>query len=428
SVFHCDFYRIGPGEEEETGFAEMCRRGVVLVEWPAAVERSFPPDRLEIRIEGEGSTRHVSMAGFGAWRSKLTRLREVSAFLSVNAWAEARCRAVRGDASVRTFARLERGSETVMVIDWPRQSDGPPIRSGRPYSDIAHLATEGRPFLAIAGWLREKAGLSAPTVIGSDLDGGLYLVEDLGDAVFSRLVTEGAALEPLYSLAVDGLLAIRATHPPGTLPLKGGASHPLPAYDREALEIELDLLLQWYFALRQGQQARPNVAASFWDNWAPFLDWLEGQPRTLVLRDYHSPNLLLCEGRSGLKRLGVVDFQDAVWGHPAYDLVSLLQDARVDIDEGVERSLFAAYCEKIPAIDPNFDAAAFAKAYALLGVQRNTKILGIFARLSLRDGKHAYLAHLPRVAGYLFRNLAHPELKPLKAWYEAHLPGHEGTG
>ena len=122
-----------------------------------------------------------------------------------------------------------------------------------------------------------------------------------------------------------------------------------------------------------------------------------------------------------MARIGVIDFQDAVWGHPAYDLVSLLQDGRLDVPEETERTLYARYCERAMKADPNFDSASFAKAYAILGAQRNTKILGIFSRLSLRDGKHGYLAHLPRIHRYLDRNLAHPALKPLRAWYEANL-------
>ena len=175
------------------------------------------------------------------------------------------------------------------------------------------------------------------------------------------------------------------------------------------------------FQAADGEPAPAELAASFFEAWSPFLDWLDTQPKDLVLRDYHSPNLLLREGRSGLQRLGVIDFQDALWGHPAYDLVSLLQDARLEVSEKSERALFERYCNGAAKADPGFGRDAFAKAYAILGAQRNTKIAGIFARLSMRDGKHGYLAHLPRIARYLFRNLAHPDLKPLDAWYEAHL-------
>ena len=483
TVNHCDFFRLSPGEEEETGFHEMCAGSIVVAEWPEAIQAVLPANRLEVRIEGQGPARSVSLAGFGAWENKLKRFREIEAFLAKNGWGDARCTAVRGDASARLFSRLAyagdvsakgapltegiaphpvplpmgegtpelrsagatssplpggegqgEGSElragqdtatcprkTVMLMDWPPRPDGPPIRDGRPYCEIAHLAREGSPFLAISEWLRGKAGISAPAILASDLGAGLFLVEDLGDSVFGQLIADGAHVEPLYALAVDGLLAIRALQPPQALPMAGRTPYRVPDYSREALEVELDLLLQWYFKLETGEPASPELAASFFEAWSPCLDWLDTQPKDLVLRDYHSPNLLLCESRSGLRRLGAIDFQDAVWGHPAYDLVSLLQDARLDVPEAAERALFERYCLGAAKADPSFSRASFAKAYAILGAQRNTKIAGIFARLSMRDGKHGYLAHLPRIARYLFRNLAHPDLKPLGAWYEAHL-------
>jgi aminoglycoside/choline kinase family phosphotransferase len=308
-----------------------------------------------------------------------------------------------------------------MLMDWPPVSDGPPIRDGRPYCQIAHLARKGAPFIAVSDWLRLKAGLSAPAVAAFDLDRGLFLIEDLGDAVFGALIAEGEPLDPLYALAVDGLLAIPSSKPPRDLPMAHAAPYRVPEFDREALEIELDLLPQWYFKLFPAHGASETLSRTFFEAWSPFLDWLGKQEKDLVLRDYHSPNLLLCGERSGLAKLGVIDFQDAVWGHPAYDLVSLLQDGRLDVPEESERALYARYCDGTAKADPSFDAVSFAKAYAILGAQRNTKILGIFARLSLRDGKNGYLAHLPRIQRYLFRNLAHPDLKPLRAWYEANL-------
>jgi tRNA threonylcarbamoyl adenosine modification protein YjeE len=420
TIYHCDFYRVEPGEDEEIGLSEMCSSGAVLVEWPGAIV-SLPPDRLEVRIEGDGGSRTVSLAGFGAWQRKLARFREIEAFLHANGWNGAQCLAIRGDASARLFSRLKRGADIIMLMDWPSVSDGPPIRDGRPYCQIAHLARMGAPFIAVSDWLRLKAGLSAPAVAAFDLDRGLFLIEDLGDAVFGSLIAEGEALDPLYALAVDSLLALRASKPPRDLPMAHASPYRVPEFDREALEVELDLLLQWYFRLFPADGSSETLKQTFFEAWSPLLDWLGEQEKDLVLRDYHSPNLLLCGERSGLAKLGVIDFQDAVWGHPAYDLVSLLQDGRLDVPEESERALYTRYCDGIAKADPSFDAVSFAKSYAILGAQRNTKILGIFARLSLRDGKNGYLAHLPRIGRYLFRNLAHPDLKPLRAWYEANL-------
>ena len=421
TVNHCDFYRLGPAEEEEIGFREMCAESAVIAEWPENIQSALPLDRLEVRIEHSNGARRVSLEGSGAWQRKVKRFLEAEAFLAEAGWEGARCTALRGDASARQFSRLARGAGTVMLMDWPPQPDGPPIRGGRPYCEIAHLAREGRSFIAISEWLRGKAGIGAPAVLANDLRSGFYIAEDLGDAVFGSLIAEGADLDRLYALAVDGLLALKASQPPQNLPLSSGTDYRVPDYDREALEVELDLILQWYFKLLTGQPASPELSASFFAAWSPYLDWLEAEPKTLILRDYHSPNLLLCEGREGLARLGAIDFQDALWGHPAYDLVSLLQDARLEVPVQSERTLFVRYCEGAEKADPSFSRASLAKAYAILGAQRNTKIAGIFARLSLRDGKHTYLAHLPRIARYLFRNLSHPDLKPLAAWYEAKL-------
>ena len=353
-IYHCDFYRVEPGEDEEIGFGELCSAGVVVAEWPEIIQSRLPADRLEVRIEGEGSSRSVSLAGFGAWERKLARFREIQAFLEANGWGGAQCIAIRGDASARLFSRLERGANVIMLMDWPPVSDGPPIRDGRPYCQIAHLARMGAPFIAVSDWLRLKAGLSAPEVAAFDLDRGLFLVEDLGDAVFGTLIADGEALDPLYALAVDGLLAIRASKPPRNLPMAHAVSYRVPDFDREALEVELDLLLQWYFKLFPARTASETLNRTFFEAWSPFLDWLGKQEKDLILRDYHSPNLLLCGERRGLAKLGVIDFQDALWGHPAYDLVSLLQDARLEVPEKSERTLYARYCEGAAKADPKF--------------------------------------------------------------------------
>jgi len=170
--------------------------------------------------------------------------------------------------------------------------------------------------------------------------------------------------------------------------------------------------------------ARAQFLALWRDALAPVL----AQPTTWTLRDYHSPNLHWLENRAGLQRLGLIDFQDAVLGPPAYDLASLLQDARLDVPDDLELRLLAFYARLRAAADPAFDAEAFAAAYALMAAQRATKILGLFARLDKRDGKPQYLQHIPRIERRLAKNLAHPMLQPLKSWYQAHLPRALGEG
>ena len=421
TVFHCDFYRIQPSGEEVERLREMSMAGIVIAEWADIMDGFLPGNRLDIHIAGEGHSRDIALSGFGAWAAKLERFKEASAFLAGSNWVDASCTAIRGDASTRTFSRLQSNSGTAMLMDWPLKSDGPPIRNGLAYCEIAHLARDGTSYVALSNWLRTEAGLSAPAVYSEDRKRGYFLIEDLGDGVFGALIAEGRPLEELYRLAVDGLVAIQVQRPQRIIPTAEGRSYELPLFDREALEVELELLPQWYFPWAVEKPCPEKVTLSFFEAWGASLDWLEGQERSLVLRDFHSPNLLLCAERQGGAKLGVVDFQDALWGHPAYDLVSLLQDARLDVPEHAEKNLYARYIESMMRLESAFDAAAFSRAYAILGVQRNTKILGIFARLSMRDGKHDYLKHMPRILGYLLRGLSHPDLSQLRSWYEENL-------
>jgi aminoglycoside/choline kinase family phosphotransferase len=208
------------------------------------------------------------------------------------------------------------------------------------------------------------------------------------------------------------------------LPVAPGAepSYVLRPYDYEALSIEIDLLLDWYLPQYGNGQPSGSVRAEFGHLWRGTLEPVLLASPTWTLRDVHSPNLIWLPDREGIRRVGLLDFQDAVMGHPAYDVASLLQDARVTVPAELELKLLGLYAAERRAADPSFDMAAFAAAYAILAAQRATKILGIFARLDRRDGKPAYLRHLPRIRAYLRRNLAHPALARLRTWYEAQLP------
>lgn len=423
-IVHFDFYRLErSAEAAELGLEEAIAAGIALAEWPERLGPGLPRHRLELELTdgGSASARHVTFNGHGEWRERLERFMAAQHFLASAGWERAQLSYVNGDASARSYIRVAAPEQTALLMDWPKAPDGPPIRGNRPYSRIAHLAEEVKPFVAIAGALAE-AGLAAPRVYASDLDSGFLLIEDFGDAVFTRLAAEGADMRPLYRLAVETLLALRRVSPPERLPVDGG-SHALPAYDREALGIETELLVDWFLPAIRGEDTPPASREHYAALWDEQFDWLLEQKMGWVLRDFHSPNLIDRGAREGLARIGILDFQDAVRGHPAYDLVSLLQDARLDLPAGLEDALFAFYCESAQAADPDFDAGAFARAYRLLGAQRNTKILGIFARLARRDGKRAYLRHMPRVARYLAADLAHPELAALQKWYESMLPG-----
>jgi N-acetylmuramate 1-kinase len=423
-IRHFDFYRLtDPSEASELGLDEALSSGVAIAEWPERLGARLPADRLDIRFDdGDAAdSRHIVLTGQGSWTPRVQRFTAAQRFIAENGWEGARQSYVNGDASPRAYVRLARPGSTTLLMDWPKTPDGPPIRAGLSYSRIAHRAADVRPFVVLAEALR-AAGLAVPAIYASDLAQGFLLIEDFGDEVFTRLAGEGVDMLPLYRLAVDALLRLRRVPPPAAMPFDGGV-YRLPPYDRAALSIETELLLEWFLPAVRGTETPDAVSDAFAELWGAQFDWLLAQPSGWVLRDYHSPNLVLRDSHEGLDKLGILDFQDALLGPPAYDLVALLQDARLDLPATIEPELLAYYCQKAAAQEPGFDEAAFLRAYRLLGAQRNTKILGLFARLARRDGKRAYLQHMPRVARYLASDLQHCDLAALKSWYEKELPG-----
>ncbi|KAB2941845.1 MAG: tRNA (adenosine(37)-N6)-threonylcarbamoyltransferase complex ATPase subunit type 1 TsaE [Hyphomicrobium sp.] len=431
-VAHFDLYRLGaPSEIEELGLDLALKNGIAIVEWPEHAGALLPASRLEVRLDdnGEGASRRVTLIGHGDWEARLKRFVAMRSLIGGGGGgggtngASCELRYLQGDASVRRYARLLRGPRPgAILMDWPRQPDGPAIRNGLPYSRLAHLAEDVRPFVAVANALH-AAGLTVPRIHAQDLDNGFLLLDDLGDRVFGREVETGATDQAtLWQAATDALVALQDAPAPQTLPVAGGGEHHVAAYDRGAMAIETELLVDWYWPALRGGVVPRQERAEFVGLWAEVFVELAKMPAAWVLRDYHSPNLLWLPERQGIARVGVIDFQDAMRGPAAYDLVSLLQDARVDVAPELEAALFDHYCAGVTARRTGFDRDAFTFAYAALGAQRNTKIVGIFARLAKRDGKFGYLHHIPRLWRYLDRDLSHPQLAGLKRWYDRHFP------
>jgi tRNA threonylcarbamoyl adenosine modification protein YjeE len=424
ALVHADLYRVtDPGELAELGFDDLPTGTVMLLEWPDRAAGALPADRIDIAFtlspeEGE-SFRHARITGYGALAAKAERIGLLREFLAAAGFGEAARRRIQGDASTRIYESLTREGAPYILMNSPRRTDGPPLRDGKPYSAIAHLAEDITPFIAMDGALRER-GLSAPVIFAADRGHGFAVLEDLG----SDLVVAGDPPQPVearYESAIDLLAALHAQTLPSTLPVEGHAIYRLPPYDLDALLIEAELLVDWYlprFGAAAGVETRYAYAGLWRAMLAPVLD----TPPTWVLRDFHSPNLLWLPEREGLARLGLLDFQDALLGPAAYDVASLLQDARVDVPQAMEVALLSRYARARRAADASFDPPKFVRAYATLAAQRASKILGIFARLDVRDGKPQYVRHMPRVSGYLERALAHPALSDLAAWYRAHVP------
>lgn len=355
----------------------------------------------------------------------MTRENEISEFLTNAGWGNAVRRSLAGDASARRYERLSGPKGRAVLMDAPPEPSE--VANGRAagYSAVAHLAVDCRPFVALARKLR-ALGLSAPEIYAENVDRGLLLLEDFGDALFVSLLEEktpnATPEKDLYAAAVDLLVSLHSADFSDDARTRDSAFEIAP-YDAAALKIESDLVIDWYLPGITGVTETPDDVREIYQNsWHSLFPMMEDPSPVLCLRDFHAGNLIWLPHREGPARIGLLDFQDAVIGARSYDLVSLLQDARRDIGSDLETQMLARYIQRASEIDPSFNEDDFRARYALLGAQRSSKIIGIFMRLWLRDGKKVYLPHLPRVWRYLERNLTHPSLNSLKAWFDENVP------
>ncbi len=422
-IVHADLYRIEkPDELAELGWDEAADGALVLVEWIDRAGDQIPIDRLDVGFHlapDQGETaRIVDLTAFGAFEPRLRQAKAIVDLMEKTGWPQARRAFMMGDASTRAYERLAQDDRTAILMIAPARPDGPIVKDGKSYSTLAHLAEDIRPFIAVATELAEQ-GYSAPRILGSDAHAGLAILEDLGS---EGVTADGAPMLDRYTEAVAVLADLHGRSLPRAVVLPSGERYMIPRYDMPAYLVEVELLLDWYALEAPASNAGSVSRARFLDMWTRSLNALNAAAVTWVLRDYHSPNLIWLPERAGLQRVGLIDFQDCLLGHPAYDLVSLLQDARVTVPDDMEIRLLSSYTRLRRTREPAFDMASFARAYALLGAQRATKILGIFARLDKRDGKPHYLQHIPRVEAYLAKNLRHPALAEIRAWYRSNLP------
>lgn len=424
NVWHFDLYRINDSSElEELGFTDALESGVVIIEWPERSGGALPASsvRLDISISsGESDEERVFLFECeGEWERRIRRLEEVAVFLDFSGWKTATCRYLHGDASTRLFQRLEQDGQRAILVDASRKMETPSSHDGKSYKDLVHLNDGVCAFIAIDGLLRQH-GFSAPEIIFADIERNLLLVEDLGTGG----IVEGVPPAPIaerYRSSVDVLVRIAAQDWPRIVRVGDEFKHNIAMFSDVALLTEAELILDWFAPLFLGAPLDDKARVTFADVWADVFLYLREDPYTLTLRDFHSPNIIWCDDRDGLMKVGLIDFQDAVLAHPAYDVVSLLQDARVDVSVELEDELLSHYIQETGK-NKSFRDVRFRRAYAVMGAQRNCKILGLFVRLARRDGKDGYVRHLPRAADYLRRNLAHPDMVALRRWFENNLP------
>jgi len=428
SVYHADLYRLtDPEEVYELGLADCLNDHALLIEWPEKGAGHLPAQTLTLNLSLIGATqRRLSIRSHdGALCASLElnykRQKMLAQFLLQNGLAEAHVQHIAGDASSRRYLRITRHDQeapaTYVLMDWPHGPDGPAVYKGEPYSKIARLAEATPQFCAMVRHLKE-IGLSAPHIYAADEDAGLILLEDFGAENLQDMARDNPMLPVCLAEAVATLSALHC-HP---------AAPFLHTYDAHIIWFETTLFLDWYLPGLGIEVTEP--ARKAWEAmWRDISLRCLSLPHVTVLRDFHSPNLLWLPMRQSVQRIGLIDVQDALAGSPAYDLASLLQDARVDMDEVYEAIGLSRYYDW-QEMDPK-TIQQFRIEYDILGVQRNLKIAGIFHRLARRDGKPHYLKHMPRIEGYLRRGLSRPALAPLRVWlntYARELGWHHNEG
>jgi aminoglycoside/choline kinase family phosphotransferase len=326
------------------------------------------------------------------------RLEQIQQFLSGTEYSQAELTPLAGDASFRRYIRVNKAGKQAMLMDAPADKE-----------DV-------RPFVAVAEYIGGK-GYSAPKIYARHVPQGLLLLEDLGNDSFTGLLRQESVRarmeQTLYAAAID-LLAEWHDDKRG---FSSPSALPLPVYDTALLQREVSLFADWFLPQVLGREKAAILRVDFMSLWERVLAKAKLATRVLVHRDYHADNLMWLPQRAGAARVGLLDFQDGVYGDAAYDLVSLLEDARRDVPPSLAEAMITRYTNAM-----NLNAEKFRTDYAILGAQRNCKIVGIFARLAARDGKLHYLNYLPRVWQHLERDVQHPALAELKHWLDTYVP------
>lgn len=313
----------------------------------------------------------------------------IDGFLESAGWGGVARAPLADDASFRRYERVQDGFRRAVLMDAPPEKE-----------DV-------RPFVTIAGQLA-KVDLSAPEILASDPDQGFLLLEDLGDDTFTRVLAQGGDEKTLYAHGMEALVMLHRRH---------DDTNNIPDYDDALFVREAALLTDWY-APAVLPMFDPAEMETFKALWPPLLDIARRVPSTLVLRDYHVDNLIWLPDRSSPRNVGLLDFQDAVSGPITYDIASLFEDARRDVDQAMAATMLDAYCDRFPELDRK----AFRTSYHIMAVQRSLKIIGIFTRLAHRDNKPDYLRHIPRCWHWVDQGLAEPALAPLKDWLDRVMP------
>ena len=414
AIHHADLYRLTQGDEiNELGLLDINSNEITMVEWPENASGYLQEPDLVITFFEEGIGRSITINGSPTIVEAISRSLIIRKFLNEGWGKNINRQPLNGDASARSYEIVSDGNSQRILMNAPRQADGPILKDGKPYSQIAHLTEDVSAFAGVS-LILEKYGHRIAKIYAQSLVEGLLLLEHLGSGL---IIDENRKpIENRYTASAEFLAEFHGQTPERSIKLLNNKTHHIPNYDQQAMMIEVELLIDWYAPRFCKEPLSKNDKEEFLSIWDNLINLCAEGERHLVLRDFHSPNIIWQEEETGSKRIGLIDFQDCVYGPTAYDLASLAQDARVDVESSLEARIVDCYLSK-RRDNQNFDVTAFKRDYAIMAAQRVTKILGIFVRLDERDGKSNYLNHLPRMQDYLMRSLKHPALKEYRDWY-----------
>jgi tRNA threonylcarbamoyl adenosine modification protein YjeE len=415
-VAHLDLYRLSDVSElDELGIDEMLSDGVCLIEWPEMASDVLPnASTILLRLTHEGDGRRAVIEAPRRHIERLERVFAIRRFLERNGKASATRRYFSGDAAYRTYELVRDDDSQYLLMDWQPQPPGPALHNGKSYSEIVHLARTVEPFVALDLHLRSE-GFALPEILARDMDEGILLLSDMGRE--GVLDANGAPIDERYIESAACLAALHEKPIPATIGLPDGGRYEIPRFDADAMKIETSLLLDWYLPhMHDGKPTDDAKRQDFFAVWDQLIAKLADVETGLVLRDFHSPNIIWQQDKPAPQQVGIIDFQDAMIGPTAYDLASLVQDARVTIPPELQARMMERYFD-VRRKNPAFDEEVFLKAFAIMAAQRNCKLVGAWVRLLKRDGKPGYMKHMPRTFTYMRAALEHPDLAPLRDWF-----------
>lgn len=402
-LIHADLYRLKDATElDDLDMHDYFGHGVCLIEWPERAASALPKNALTLHFSVTGeNTREVELTGNATWQKRLKLMlqpadqnrpeKDLAGFVTKHGFAGAELTPISGDASFRRYFRVKSGNRSAIMMDVPAVLQ----------DNESGLDGVIKPFLRMNEYL-QKAGLRVSDVYGVDEEQCLILHEDFGDTSLYSHSPKKADLAWL-AVAVEALIKLAKAKPITTL----------KPFDVALMNRSVALYTDWYLPTLRGQATAPDERGRFLEAWAQLYKPMVSSPLGVQLRDYHSPNIMLLGNLPRLDNLGLIDYQDATYGPLAYDLVSVLYDARVPVEACTRNELLEHYITKT-----GVDAKAFETSFYLLSLMRNTRILGVFVRLAQRDGKKNYLEKIPILLPYIQEALQHPAAAPVRPWLQ----------